>query len=372
LERVWAPGHTSEKIKKIRIFLWTAAIAAGLVILALRITDRAERSAATLEIISQNIQHSRPVTVMKLESSDWDQWRKYYGEAQSASHMEVASFVREVVEAVHVDVGDKIAEGQILISLRQSDQATEGKARAAVYEESKTTYNRLLALNKAGGVSRAEVDRAHTAMISEQAALQNNRSALGRTQLRSKISGIVTERRVEPGEVAEMGQVLLTIEDISEIEAILMVSARDIGGIGVKTPVNVIHNGVQSKAAVRRVSPRAQSGSGLYPVTVKLDPKSGVLPGAHVEGDFLVSRMPGAIVIPSSAVFNRGDEQFVYVAVPEDGERAARMVKIRTGGGADGKVVATSGIASGDLLIVSGGRGLSDGVPVSFKPAKQD
>jgi RND family efflux transporter MFP subunit len=309
---------------------------------------------------------------MYVEASDWEQRRKYYGEAQASRRMEVTSYVREIADSVNVEVGDSVSEGQLLVSLRKTDQSAEERARAAAFEESKSTYNRLAALNKAGGVSQAEVDRAHTAMISNQAALQSNRSALSRTQIRSKISGIVTGRFVEPGEVAEMGQTLLTIEDVSEMEAVLMVSARDIGAIGVKTPVNIIHNGVSSKAVVTRVSPRAQSGSGLYPVTVKLDPKSGVLPGAHIEGDFLVSRTPGVIVIPSSAMFNRGEEQFVYVVAREKGEQTARMTKIQTVGGGGGKVAATSGIVPGDLLIVSGNRGLGDGVKVSYEPAKQD
>jgi membrane fusion protein (multidrug efflux system) len=375
VEYIEETGHTNKKvktIKKIRVLLWMAAITAGIAVIALQIISRSDQSAATLGRLSQNIPRARPVRVMRLEASDWEQRRKYYGEAQAVRGMEVTSYVREIVESVHAGIGDSVSEGQIIISLRRTDQSAEERARAAAFEESKSTYNRLVSLNKAGGVSRADVDRAHTAMISNQAALQGNRSALSRTQIRSKISGIVTGRFVEPGEIAEIGQTLLTIEDVSEIEAVLMVSARDICGIGVKTPVTITHNGVPSKAAVTRVSPRAQPGSGLYPVTVKLDPKSGVLPGAHVEGDFLVSRTPGAIVIPSSSVFNRGDEQFVYVVAGEEGERTARMTKIQTGGGGEGKVVAASGIASGDLLIVSGNRGLSDGVPVSFESAKQD
>ncbi|MDR3281102.1 MAG: efflux RND transporter periplasmic adaptor subunit [Synergistaceae bacterium] len=386
MEYIEEPSRTSKKIKtikKIRVLLWVAAIIAGVAVMALRITSRSERYAATLDRISQNIPRSRPVMVMKVEASNWEEWKKYYGVARAARNMEVASYVREIVEAVHVDVGDSVKEGQLLISLRKTDQSADARARAAAFEEAKSTYNRLIALNKAGGVSQAEVDRARTAMISEQAALQSNRSALGRAELRSKISGIVTGRLINPGEVAEMGQTLLSIEDVSEMEAIIMVSARDIAGIGVKTPVNVIHNGVSIKGAVTRVNPKAQSGSGLYPVTVGLDPGSGVLPGANIEGDFLVRLTPDAVVIPSSALFNRGEEQFVFVAVGDAGERTARMTKISAGGGGGGKVVATSGIAPEDLLIISGNRGLVDGIAISYEtsgfenstlaePAKRD
>jgi membrane fusion protein (multidrug efflux system) len=337
--------------------------------MALRIAARHERPSAALDVLVSAQRQARPVSVMMVEPSGWELWKSCYGEARASKTMDVTPFVREIVDTVHADVGDRVEAGQILISLRREDQAADVQARAAAYDEARSNYKRLQALNKAGGVSQAEVDRAYAAMKAEEAVSQSNRSALGRTKLYSKISGIVTERSVSPGEVAEMGQVLLRIEDPSDMEALLMVSAGDIRGIREDTPVKTLIGGRSFAGKVARISPRAQSGSGLYPVTVKLDPKSGALPGAYIEGSFLVQRMPDAVVIPSSAIFSRGNEQFVYVAEGGDGASEAKLRKVVTGGGASGSAVISSGLEPGDLLITSGNRGLGDGVFVSPETA---
>jgi RND family efflux transporter MFP subunit len=334
--------------------------------MAVQIIVRSERSAAALALASQSEARARPVSVVSLAPSDWEEWRSYYGEVRAVKTMEVTSYVREIVEAVHVDVGDRVSAGQLLLSLQRDDEAADSQAKGAAYEEAKANYNRLLALNNAGGVSKAEVDRAYSAMRAEMALSRSSGSALRRTKLHSKISGVVTARHVEPGEVAEAGLVLLSIEGASELEARLMVSMKDIGRISADTPVRIIRGGLSLDGRVKHLTPSAEAGSGLYPVTVSLDPGAGVLPGAQVEGVFLVHMRPGAIVIPAPSLFNRGDERFVYVASSDAEGCKARLTKIETGGGGGGKVLVTSGLYAGDMLIVSGNRGLSDGLPVSL------
>jgi RND family efflux transporter MFP subunit len=349
---------------KIRLFIWTAAIAVGLILTALQVARRAgELSARTLSLERED-RSSKPVEVMRIRPSALEIWKNCYGEARAAKTMNVTSFVRETVEAIHVNVGDKVRPGQVLLTLRHDDQAASERAGAAAYAEAKRSHERLRALYEEGGVSLAEVDRAYAAMKSEEAKSLNYRSMLKHTQVRSKISGIVTARDVEPGEIAEIGRTLLSVDDPSDIEVQLMISAKDIRRINADTPIKITAGGRPFKGRIRRIGTRAQEGSGLCPVTAAVDPDAGILPGTHLEGSFLVRRETGVIVIPSSAVLDRGGERFVYT-VSEDGEKTARLTRIAAGSGKSGRVVVTSGLKPGDLLITSGGRGLSDGISVS-------
>jgi membrane fusion protein (multidrug efflux system) len=322
---------------------------------------------------------AKPVEVMRILPSDWEVWKSCYGQARAAQTTDVTSFLRETVEAVHVNIGDKVKAGQLLLTLRNADQAAGERAGAAAYAEAKLTHERLRALYEKGGVSRAEVDKAYAAMKSEEAKSQSYRSTLTQTRVLSKIAGVVTARHVEPGEIAEIGQTLLSVEDSSDMEAWLMVSARDIGKIDTNTPVRIIAGGAAHEektheGKVKRVNSKAQAGSGLCPVIVAIAPEAGVLPGTYVEGSILVHRKAGAIVIPSSAVVDRGGKRFVYTAhsVSGDAEKIARLTRIETGDGRNGKVLVTAGLQSGDLLIVSGSRGLSDGVSVSYAPLGEE
>jgi RND family efflux transporter MFP subunit len=353
------------KARKIRLFIWIAAIAAGLALTGVQIAKKTDESSARMLAAEQETQTAKPVEVMRIAPSGWETWKSCYGQARSAKSMNVTSFVREVVEAVHVSVGDKVQKGQLLLTLRRQDQEADEQAAEAAYAEAKTAYDRLRALSENGRVARSDADKAYAVMKSEEAKYQNHRSALSQTQARSKISGIVTARHVEPGEIAEIGQILLRVEDPSDIEAEFMVSVKDISRISAGTHINVIVHGTAFKGKVKSVNPAAQDGTGFCAVIASVG--SGVLPGTYLEGSFLARREEGAIVIPSSSVIDRGGERFAYTASEsEDGLKTARLAKIKTGDGGGGKVVVMSGLTSGDLLITSGSRGLSDGAPVLF------
>jgi RND family efflux transporter MFP subunit len=274
----------------------------------------------------------------------------------------VTSYVREVVQTVHVQVGDAVKAGQTVISLRKTDYAANAQASRTGYEEARLNHRRLLELSKKGGIAQSEVDRAYSTMKALEASDQSSRSTLQKTEIKASIDGVIAARNVEPGEVAEVGKSLISIVNPSDMEAQLMVSKKDIHNINKNTQVELLVDGVASKGWVKRLSPEAQPGSGLYPVVVGLSPKSGILPGTYLEGRFLVERKKDVVVIPSDAVMYRGEKEFVYIADGEaDGILKARLTEIRTGEGRSGRIIVTSGLVAGDRLIKSGNRALFDG-----------
>ena len=130
--------------------------------------------------------------------------------------------------------------------------------------------------------------------------------------------------------------------------------------INKNTPVEIYVDGKKHSGWVKRASPEAQSGSGLYPVVVGLPENSGILPGTYLEGRFCVSSQKNVVTIPSSVILYRGNTQSVYLA---DGN-IAKLTAISTGEGHEGKVVVTSGLKAGDVLITSGNRVLFDGAEI--------
>ena len=348
-------------LNKLRFVLWVFLLAAAGAAVWLAVNAKLSEDAANLKSLEAAEKISYPVTTMRLEPGQWESWRSYYGQAKAVRTQDVTTFEREIVRSVHVQVGDRVKKGQTVVSLLAADRTAKAQASRTGYDEALLNYNRLNELKKKGGISQSEVDKAYAALKSEEALLKSSQSTLQRTELKASIDCIVSARNVEPGEVAEMGKALISIVDPSDMEAQLMVSKKDIFNIGKQTSVDIYVDGAKSVGWVKRVSPEAQSGSGLYPVVVGLGANAGVLPGTYVEGRFLVEKKDGVLVIPSDVVLYRGNTQSVYVASGD----VARSVAITTGSGRGGKVVVTSGLQAGDELIVSGNRNLYDGVSVS-------
>ena len=345
---------------KIRILLWILILVGVGFMVSTQVRMKLSQAEANLKSLETTEIETYPVETEILKTSDWETWRSYYGQAKSAHTQNITTFEREIVKSVNVNVGSYVKAGQTLVTLQVAARGAQLQSGKTAYDEAKLNYNRLKQLNAKGGISQSEVDSAYARMKTAEANLRSSQSTLQRTSLKASIDGIVSARNVEPGEIAEAGAVLISIVDPKEMEAELMVSKKDIMKINKSTPVEIYVDGQKHIGWVKRLSPEAQSGSGLYPVVVGLPENSGILPGTYVEGRFMVNRQQNVVVIPSNVVVYRGNTQSVYVAK----DNTAKLTAITTGEGREGKVIATSGLKPGDYLITSGNRVLYDGAQI--------
>jgi len=346
---------------RLSVLFWVLLIAAGGVFMVVRVQAKLQEAAANTAAMEQKEEVPVPVDVLKLSRQDWEIWRSYYGQAKAGRSQIVSSYVKEIVQEVNVKIGDRVKAGQVLLTLSSQDQRALEAALRSSYEDSVKEYKRLSELQKSGGVSQAQVEQAHSRMKGEEAKLQASRSTLSRTQLKASIDGIIASRLIEPGEVAGENRPLLTIIDLKHLEAEIMVSRRDIMSLGLDTPVEILSDSARTMGTIRRISPEAAQGSGLYAVVVGLNGLE-VLPGTHVEARFLVERQKDLLVIPSDVVQRREDRATVYVV--EDGR--ARVREIVTGEGQNGAVAVVEGLDEGDLLVLRGRNMLSEGALVKI------
>ncbi|MBL3539331.1 efflux RND transporter periplasmic adaptor subunit [Aminivibrio sp.] len=323
--------------------------------MVVRVQAKLQETAADAIAMEQKEEVPVPVDVMRLSRQDWEIWRSYYGRVKAGKSQTVTSYVKEIVREVHVQIGDKVKAGQVLLTLSSQDYLASVAADRVSYEKAVRDYERLSELYKSGGVSKDQVEQAFSRMKSEEAKLQSSQSTLARTQIRASIDGIVAGRSVEPGEVASDGKPLLVIIDLMDLEAEIMVSRKDILSLNRETPVEVLSDGQKTRCSIKRISPEAVQGSGLYPVDVCLNGLD-VLPGTHVEARFLVEKKKDLIVIPSEIIQRRGDKAYVYVV---ENERA-KLREIVPGEGQNGSVSIEAGLSEGDLVVVRGHNLLSD------------
>ncbi|MBQ7543960.1 MAG: efflux RND transporter periplasmic adaptor subunit [Synergistaceae bacterium] len=353
---------------RIRILLWILLLVAVGFMVSTQVRAKLAQAAANLRSLETETVTVYPVETQRVTTANWEVWRSYYGQAKSAHTQNITTYEREIVRSVNVDVGSPVKAGQTLITLQVAARGAQVQSGKTAYDEAVLNYNRLKQLNAKGGISKSEVDSAYSRLKTAEAALRSTQSSLQRTSLKASITGIVSARNVEPGEIAESGKVLLSIVDPKEMEAELMVSKKDILKISHGTDVEIRVDGQTHQGFVKRISPEAQSGSGLYPVVVGLPENSGILPGTYVEGRFKVSSQYNVVVIPSSVVIYRGNTQSVYLA---DGNKA-KLTAITTGEGREGRVIVTSGLKPGDQLITSGNRVLYDGAEITVNSSVAD
>jgi len=297
-----------------------------------------------------------PVKVMKVEALPWELWKRYYGQVRPSRTQHVTSFVREFIVEVPVEVGDQVKAGDVLLELSTETQAYDLAARVADYNEAKRDYERKLALSRAGGVSKQEVERAYVTMEQKRSLVADVRTKVSRTKVYAKINGTVSHKDVEVGEIAEPGARLLTIVDIDNLEVEVLLPPLEIGRIVKGIPVRVTLQNRDCPSpetcggTVLRIDPEADPSTGLYKCIVSLAPGSGFPSGSYVETEFLVDERKAVVQIPYELIKREEDRTYVYVV--EDGRAFRRYVQV--GEGVDRVVEIASGLTAGEMVVTEG------------------
>lgn len=297
---------------------------------------------------------SRPVRAAAAES--------FPASVEAERSAEVATRMSGTVEAVLVDVGDRVARGQALVRLDASDVRARVAAAEAARELAERSHHRVAALEADGAASRAELDEATARLESARAAVREARAQEAYAEVRAPFSGEVTARSVDPGDLAVPGRPLLSLVGSGALKVTAELPAHRAGSLraGSSVRVRIADRAAPLDAEVTRVVNALGAGARTFRVEARIaDPPSSLLPGSWARLE-LPRDGEGARWLPTDAVVRRGQLRGVW-AVADDTVRL-RWVRL---GRETGQAVELLGGPAGDLVVVRRpGADLHDGRPV--------
>ncbi len=192
------------------------------------------------------------------------------------------------------------------------------------------------------------------------------------SEIRSPISGVIADRPVSDGEMANSGSALITIVDISQIIARVNVSANDVQflKVGKTATIHSAQGDMEGKVWV--VSPSVDPASTTVEVWIKANNSGEKLkPGTTAKIAIHAETIPDAIVVPDSALLpseDGGDQVIVVTA-----NSTAEVRKVKVGIRQDNKVQILDGLKEGEPVVTVGGIGLDDKAKVRVEtPEKAD
>ena len=182
----------------------------------------------------------RPVDVIAVEASKLVNDVQLSGEIQAENTVALAFRIGGRVVERPVNVGDRIAAGQLVARLDpQTEQNALTAAKAALSAArgevgtARNAFERQDQLMAQGFTTRPRFDQALQAKSTAEAALEDAearvelaRDRLGFTELRSSTAGVVTARSAEPGEVVQPGQAIVRLARDDGRDAVFNVPAR--------------------------------------------------------------------------------------------------------------------------------------------------
>ncbi len=268
------------------------------------------------------------------------------------------------VGEVLVDVGDRVAAGQVLLRLSAVEQqagvdAARAQLRAAEAgaSEAELNYRRHADLAHGQYVSRAQLDQARAARDTALAARDAARARLADagqqslyTTVRAPYAGIVATRDVEPGESVGSGQRLLTLFAPDALRIEVSVPQSEVAAIGQDRRARIVFaDGRRIEAAQVTVFPAADTASHAVKVRVQLPalmPAPAPAPG-RTPRVAVPPRAAGARPqVPVSALVQRGEVSAVYVLA--EGRLSLRQLRLGERSGDNVEVIA--GLKAGERI----------------------
>ena len=237
------------------------------------------------------------------------------------------------------------------------------------YEIAQQHLNSLLKTAKA-----QELKSAQGQLSAAKGKYQGAQAQLSYSEIRSPISGVVTDRPLYPGEMATAGTPLLTVMDLSHVIAKAHIPQAEaallkVGDAAeVKTPNS--EEPIPGKVAV--VSPALDPNSTTVEVWVDArNPHQELKPGTSVTISMLAQTIPDALTVPASALLTESDGTTSLMVVGNDSRAHQRDVK--AGVKQDNQVQIVSGVKQGERVVTAGAYGLPDNtrVQVQARPPAQ-
>lgn len=277
----------------------------------------------------------------------------------------VNSQVSGALLALAVEEGDRVSRGQPLARVDDRELRAQLEAAEASYQVAAASLERAEQLRERRVITLPEYERERTAEAAARAQLDQLRTRIAYTVIGAPVSGVVTEKRVEAGDLVAPQTRLFTIADVSTLVVRVGVSELDVVQLQVGDPATVgldAYAGRSFAGRIRRVFPSADPATRLVPVEVELTSADPAVarPGFLARVTFALGAHDGVLLVPASALIGGAGSQSVFVL--EEGTAVRRTVT--TGMTSEGRVEILTGLAAGDPVISKGNTMLRDGMQV--------
>lgn len=284
--------------------------------------EQARSEPETIELIQDD--------VVAVQTGDSVSKTAFTGTIRAVQHSSIQAQVTATASTVNAQVGQRVSKGQVLVRLNNQDNAARlAQARAnlastqAQANQARVMMERKRRLLNQGFISKVEYEQSQ---VDYRAQLENVRAQQANVDIAEKadrdgtilspISGVITQRQVEPGQTVSAGQTLFEIvnPDRLEIQAKLPSDQQSALKVGQKIEYKIQGNPAQLTATLSRISPIADLASRQIEFFATPNESINSLSiGAFIEGNIVSSNSISGQLIPLDTIQDIQNKPYVWV-----------------------------------------------------------
>ena len=301
------------------------------------------------------------IRTQQVHVQEVDQTYEYTAIVEANAVNNIAPLTGGRIDKIYVEVGDRVSKGKVLVQMNENSL----KQAKAQLDNLKASFNRIDELYKVGGTSKSDWDAIKTQL---DVAQTNYDNLLENTRLISPISGVVTQRNYDSGDLFG-GLPVVQVQQITPVKMNINLSESLFKKVKVGTPVTVQVDAYGDEVFNGRISliyPTMDGATHTFPVEVQLaNGDSRVRPGMYARVTINFGK-ENHVVVPDEAIFRQQGSGNRYVYVYKDGKVSFNQVEI--GRHIDKSYELLSGnVQDGDDVAITGLSRLKDGLEVNVE-----
>lgn len=310
-----------------------------------------------------------PVEVADVRGETVTDLFRAVGTVEAEETVRIVNEIGGVVRELPFAEGRPVAQGDLIARLDDSELQAESVRADALRDQARTNHERVRQLLEARAASQQELDDASSALKVAEANAVVARTRLDKAHIRSPLTGVAGRRQVSPGAYLAVGTTITEVASVGMVRIGFAAPERYLPQLRRRAAVSVqttAYPGEVFEGAILVVDPILDAATHTVQLVAHVRNRGGRLrPGMSADVTATLGRRPDALTVPDEAVFNEGNQNFVYVVKP-DSTVMRQAVVLGTRDSSRAEV--TQGLKAGDRVVRAGYQKLFEGARVMPVP----
>lgn len=222
------------------------------------------------------------------------------GSVTSEVEATVRSRTEGIVQALNVQAGDEVVQGQVIVQLATEDRQLKLDRASLEARRLDREFRRSQQLFEQQLITKSALDSVESALKAAEAAVADAQKSLDFLRVRAPFDGVVESVMVEVGSVVGAQSALLSLVDPSQLTITVELAQTDIAQVVKGQRASVARAGALPQAAtVQRIAPLSSGVSRMFEVDLLPASTAGLRAGMSVSAEIQVEKVQAHFVSPA-------------------------------------------------------------------------
>jgi membrane fusion protein (multidrug efflux system) len=320
----------------------------------------------------------RPIATIAAELVQSETWQRYVYATGSFSAVQDVNVTNEIegkVTKIQFESGQRVSEGDVLVTLDTSVDTAELEALIADQRLNELQFERSKRLVADNTISKAEFDIAAAKRDGATATARAKAAALDKKTIRAPFSGILGIRKIDLGEYLDAGSEIVSLQMLSPIYLDFATPERWISLVSTDQLVEAevqAYPGEIFHGKITAINPGVDRATRYMRIRASIENDDKRLrPGMFAEIRGTVPERDEVLTIPEIAVAYAPYGNTVFVIEKEGEDLIVSRRQIETGEIRSGRVVVQNGLSAGEQIVSAGHNKLRNGMNVRIDESER-